>query len=76
MPFLGLDSGRWDRPEIRTLLEAAAAGDASQRIQMDQRLDGSPAGKHLLINARGFELDDQGRWILLAMELLDAEQTG
>jgi two-component system CheB/CheR fusion protein len=76
MPFLALDGGRWDRPEIRTLLEAASAGDASQRIQMDQRLDGSPAGKHLLINARGFELDDQGRWILLAMELVDAEQTG
>jgi two-component system CheB/CheR fusion protein len=66
-----IGNGRWDIPELRTALAAAAAGESVPRLLLDHDTSGS---KQVVVNARGFELDDAKRLVLVAMEITDAPE--
>jgi two-component system, chemotaxis family, CheB/CheR fusion protein len=64
---------RWNIPELRTALTAAAAGQAATRLPIDGHGTGLGT-KRVVINARRFEVDDAKHWILVAMEITDAQE--
>ena len=66
-----LGNGQWNIPELRTALAAAAAGESVPRLPLEHELP-SLSSRHVVINARGFEMADAKRWILVAMEIRDA----
>ena len=66
-------NGRWDIPELRSALAAAAAGELVARLPLDHDILSS-GSKQVVINARGFELDDAKRLVLVAMEITDAPE--
>lgn len=58
---------------MRASLTTAIAGESSRCVLLDQTV---PAGgaKRVMVNARGFELEDGRPWVLMAMEVLGAEE--
>jgi two-component system CheB/CheR fusion protein len=68
-----IGNGRWDIPELRSALAAAAAGELVARLPLDHDILSS-GSKQVVINARGFELDDAKRLVLVAMEITDAPE--
>jgi two-component system CheB/CheR fusion protein len=69
-----LGNGRWNVPELHTVLAAAATGDAAHRRAMEHEVP-SAGSKRIMVNARGFELEDAKRWILLALEIAHEQET-
>jgi PAS domain-containing protein len=69
-----LDNGRWDLPELRTILAQAATGEAAQQGTPIEQGIPSVGNRRVMVNARSFELDDARRWILVAMEVVDAQE--
>ena len=68
-----LQGGRWNTPELRALFAALKRGDMlRQPAVAHPSLPGQ--SKRVIVNARGFELDDERRWILMAMEPVGAQQ--
>jgi len=67
-------SGQWNVPELRAILAAAATGDAAHQRPIAHEVP-SAGPKRIMVNARGFELDDAKRWILLALEIADEQET-
>jgi two-component system CheB/CheR fusion protein len=68
-----LGNGQWNIPELRAALAGAAAGQSVPRLPIEHDMP-SLGSKHVVINARGFEMADAKRWILVAMEIRDAQQ--
>jgi two-component system CheB/CheR fusion protein len=69
-----LDHLPWREPETRKMLKAAAAGETVVHFPIGQTLAGIGA-KRVLVTARGFELEDATPWVLVALEIVDAEET-
>jgi two-component system CheB/CheR fusion protein len=68
-----LGNGQWNFPELRTALTAAAAGEPVPRLPLEHDIP-SLGSKRVVINARGFEMADAKHWILVAMEIRDAQE--
>jgi two-component system CheB/CheR fusion protein len=66
-----LGNGEWDIAELRTILAAAASGQATHHLRVDN-VTSSKNSRAAVITARGFELPDGEHWILMAMDT-DAE---
>ena len=69
-----LGNGQWNIPQLHTALAAAADGESVARLPLGHDIP-SLGSKQVLINARGFEVDDAKHWILVAMEISDADET-
>ena len=74
IPIYQLGSGRWDIPEMHAVLDSAVAGEPAQPVSLRQALPSAPR-RRVMVTARRFELEDARHWVLLAMEILDAEET-
>jgi two-component system, chemotaxis family, CheB/CheR fusion protein len=68
-----LIDGRLNVPELHTLLAAASKGDTPQHLTIKQEVP-SAGVKRVIVNARRLGLDDARHWILLVMEITDAQE--
>jgi two-component system, chemotaxis family, CheB/CheR fusion protein len=68
-----LANGRWRIPDLEQVLTAAANGDSTHHAAVEQTIP-SLGLKRIAVSARGFELDDAKRWILVGMEFTDAQK--
>jgi len=66
-----IGNGQLNVPELRAALTAAAAGKDVSNVRLDIPSLGS---KQVVISARSFELDDTRHWILVAMEIPNAQK--
>jgi two-component system CheB/CheR fusion protein len=66
-PIYQFANGQWDIPELRTILAAAASGQATHHLRVEHLA--SKTSKGAAITARGFELPNGEHWILIAMDI-------
>jgi two-component sensor histidine kinase len=60
-PIFGLGAGEWDAPQLRSLVEATAAGDAAiEAYELDVRPP-NRAVRHLVLNVRKLDYGDSRR---------------
>jgi two-component system, chemotaxis family, CheB/CheR fusion protein len=72
-PIVEIDDQPWKLPALREAIKAAAAGGEPGPLPIDYDLEGL-GRRRVAITVRGFELDDLTRWLLLAIEITDADE--
>ena len=68
-----LDGGRWNTPELRSALTAAAAREGGDHVRI-AHATGLEHATQVMLSVRGFELDRSKHWILIAMDVHDGSK--
>jgi two-component system CheB/CheR fusion protein len=74
-PLDEIDERRWALPVLRSILLSAADGNASPPPVSINRDIPALGPRRVTLTVRGFELDDAKRWLLLAIEIANADES-
>jgi len=72
-PIQEIEEGRWNVPELRSSLMAAAIGETTEAVSIDREIP-ALGRRSVTVRTGSFELEDAGNWLLLAIEIPDADE--